>query len=241
LRKQGVRLYVALVKKSIEDVTKQLLLIGKPSNSTDIESFKKEVNDIVSGWHGTELRRVRVTHMLHQLFDSCIKHDIKMPVDMILLGKALVTAEGTGVMLNSKFNFVKESHKYVESHVKKKLITMESFQVFLNKSRDMAEVLEMIPSEALAVLSKLKHGVIKIDIEDTDLRRLALDIDKSSNRLSYSLVLAALIISGAMMMHANVGPYYKGFSVPAMILYIIAAFMSLTLMVSILKEGAVWR
>jgi hypothetical protein len=54
-------------------------------------------------------------------------------------------------------------------------------------------------------------------------------------------VLAALIISGALMMHANVGPYYRGFPVPAMVLYIIAAFMSLTLIASILKEGALWR
>jgi len=241
LRKEGIKLYVALVNRDIEKVTSQLLLIGKPSSSTDLGDFKREVDDIISGWHGTELRQVKVTHMLHQLFDSCIKHDIKMPVDMILLGKALVTAEGTGVMLNPRFNFVNESKSYVQKHIKKKLVTKEGFGIFLRKSQEIAEILEMIPSEALAVLSKLKHGVIKVDIDDTDLRRLALDIDKSSNRLSYSLVLAALIISGAMMMHANVGPYYQGFSVPAMVLYIIAGFMSLTLMVSILKEGAIWR
>jgi len=144
-------------------------------------------------------------------------------------------------MLNPRFNFVKESHQYVSKYIGKRAVTRESFEIFLKKSHEIAEILGMIPSETLAVLEKLKRGVIKIDIEDTDLRRLALDIDKSSNRLSYSMVLAALIVSGALMMHAHVGPYYRGFSVPAMVLYTIAAFMSFTLVVSILREGALWR
>lgn len=241
MRKEGMKLYVALVNKDIDDVVKQLLRIGKPGPETDLEDFRRDVDNIVSGWYGAELRHVRVTHMLHNLFESAVSHGINMPVDMIMLGKAFLTVEGTCLMLNPRFNFVKESHKYVSQYTKEKAITRESFGLFMKKSREMAETLEMIPSEALAVLEKLKHGIIKVDIEDTDLRRLALDIDRSSNRLSYSMIMAALIVAGALMMHTGVEPFYRGFSFPAMVLYIIAAFMGLTLFVSILKEGALWR
>jgi ubiquinone biosynthesis protein len=144
-------------------------------------------------------------------------------------------------MLNPQFNFVKHSQRYVSQYTRKKALTAESFRLFLARSREIGEVLEMIPSEVLGVLEKLRTGIIKIDIDDTDLKRLALDIDKSSNRLSYSLIVAALIIGGALLMHANAGPYYRGLSFPAMVLYIIAAFMGLMLLASILKEGTLWR
>jgi len=240
-RKEGIKLYVALVNKDIERIVKGVLRLGKPSNKTDTEKLKEEIDDIVSSWHGTELRQVRVTSMLVKILDRCVSHHIKIPVDVVLLGKCLVTVEGTCLMLNPRYNFVRESEQYLKKYIKRRIISEESFKIFLDKSREMAETLEMIPSEAMSVLQKLKHGVIKIDIEDTDLKRLALDIDKSSNRLSYAVVIAALIVSAALMMHANVGPYYKGFSFPAMVLYIIAAFMILTLFVSIVKEGSIWR
>jgi ubiquinone biosynthesis protein len=240
-RKEGVKLYVYLVNRDIEGVIKQLLKLGKLGKETDMDSFKREVDDVISGWYGTELRQVRVTHMLHQLFDSCLKHDIELPVSMLLFGKALVTVEGTGMMLNPRFNFVKESHKYVSKYVKRKAITKESFNVFLKKSQKITETLGMIPTEALAVIQKLKQGVIKIDIEDSDLSRLAHDIDKGSNRLSYAMIMASLIIGGALTMHANASPLVGGVSFPAMVMYLIAGFVGMTLLVSILKEGNIWR
>jgi ubiquinone biosynthesis protein len=241
LRREAVRLYAALIKRDVNGVVKHLLRIGKPSDTTDVEDFRKDVENIITEWHGTELRQVRGTHMLHRLFDKSIEHDIAMPVDIILLAKALVTVEGTCLMLNPRFNFTREAEKYIGKYIHKRMFTKESFDEFVKKSREIGETIQMIPSETLATLEKLKRGIIKIDIDDTDLRRLALDIDKSSNRLSYSMVLAALIVSAALMMHANVGPYYRGFPVPAMVLYIIAAFMCLMLFVSIVKEGALWR
>lgn len=241
MRKEGMRLYIALINKDIEWVVRQILRLGKPTPETDMESFRRDVDDIVSGWHGTELRHIRVTHMLRRLFESSANHNIKLPVDMILLGKALVTVEGTCLMLNPQFNFVKHSYKYVSKYSKQKAFTKENLNLFMVKSREIGEVLEMIPSEILAVLEKLRTGVIKIDVDDTDLKRLALGIDKSSNRLAYSLIVAALIVGGALMMHANVGPYYRGLSFPAMVLYIIAAFMGLMLLGSIIKEGTIWR
>jgi ubiquinone biosynthesis protein len=179
--------------------------------------------------------------MLHQLFDSCIKHDINLPVNMLLLGKALVTVEGTCLMLNPRFNLVEESHQYISKYVKRKAVTRESFETFLRKSQEMTETLAMIPSETLAMIQRIKQGVVKIDIEDSDLSRLAHDIDKSSNRLAYAMIMASLIIGGALMMHANASPLVGGISFPAMVLYLIAGFVGMTLLVSILKEGAIWR
>lgn len=240
-RLEGLKVYVALVNKNTDDVVRHTLRLGRPSSETDVESFRKEVEDIISGWHGTQLREVRVTHMLHRLFESAVKHGIEMPVDTILLAKALVTLEGTCLMLNPKFNFVKHSQKYVKKYVHPKKITKENMKLFMARSREMAEVLEMIPSETLAVLEKLRSGIIKVDIDDTDLKRLALDIDKSSNRLSYALIVAALVISGALIMMSNTGPLIGGFSIPAIVLYIIAAFMFMILLGSIIREGALWR
>ncbi len=241
LRKEGVKLYVALVNRDIDGVVNQLLLIGRPEPGADLEKFKSDVNDIVSGWYGSEMRQVRVTHMLHRLFDSCIKNSIKMPPDMVLLAKALLTAEGTGMMLNPRFNFVKESQAYVQGYLKKKAISKESFANFMRKSQDIAEVLEMIPSETLSVLQRIKQGVVKIDIEDTDLKRLASDIDRSSNRLSYAMIMAALIIGGALLMHSGTGPDFWGMSFPSLIIYTIAGFMGIMLLASIVKEGSIWR
>lgn len=240
-KKEGVKLYVALVNRDTEKVIEQLLKIGKQGPDTNVENLRSEVDYIVRRMHSAESRTVRITHILVRLFESCTNNSVTMPIDLVLFAKALLTIEGTALMIDPKFNFVEESKDYVLKYRKKKLLSAESFDKFLGRSREISEALSMIPSEALSVLEKVKQGVIKIDIEDTDLKRLAYDIDKSSNRLSYAMVMAALIVGGALLMHADSPPHLMGMSFPALVLYLIAGFVGVTLLLSILKEGAIWR
>jgi ubiquinone biosynthesis protein len=63
-----------------------------------------------------------------------------------------------------------------------------------------------------------------------------MEIDRSSNRLSYALVIAALIVGGAWTMQTG-APEYRGYPVLSLVFFIVAFILGLVLMVSIYKEG----
>lgn len=234
MRDEGLKLVEALVAKDVDKVTKQILKIGKKNDDVDARAFRERVYNIVMRWHGAELKQVRVTHMLHEIFDACADSGIELPVDMILLGKALITVEGTGMQLVPNLDFVNVMKPRIEKMLARKI--RPSFKATLKKTKSMAEAIGKIPESALETLEQLKRPTFKIDIDDLDVRKIGLDIDTSSNRMSYAMISAALIVAGAVIMHANIGPAVFGYSMFAIVCFVFAFILLAVLVTSISKE-----
>jgi hypothetical protein len=75
--------------------------------------------------------------------------------------------------------------------------------------------------------------VLKLD--DTKFRHIGKDINTSSNRLSYSLVAAALIVASALFI--NIGPKFMDVSIISLFGLAFAGFFVGALIRSIMKEG----
>ena len=74
-------------------------------------------------------------------------------------------------------------------------------------------------------------------IEDTDIKRLTLEMDRSSNRLAYGMVIAALIIGSALVAFVEGQKRIYGVSILSSIGFAIALMLGIILMISISKEG----
>jgi ubiquinone biosynthesis protein len=235
LIRHTVALYAALVNKDAAGVTKVMLKVGIPSNNTNVADFSHDVERIVNEWYGAELGQVRVTQMLQAIFESAVQHSISMPVGLILLGKAMVTMEGTCLALDPKFNFVEYSQPKIEkllrAHRKPKAVLSR----FTKMSKKYIDMLADLPEQASAVAERIKRGTVNIDIADTDVKHIGMDINRSSNRLSYALIIASLLVSGALLI--DVPPKLGTYSIFT-VLGIGGAFLLLAaLLVSVWREG----
>ena len=62
-------------------------------------------------------------------------------------------------------------------------------------------------------------------------------MDKSSNRISFSLVISALIIGSSLIIMANRVPLIYGFPVLGILGFIFAGLLGLGLAIGVLKSG----
>ena len=86
-------------------------------------------------------------------------------------------------------------------------------------------------------MMKLEEGKINIEMEHKNLDTLSANIDRSSNRVSLSLVLAALIIGSSLIMQTNKGILILGFPFLGIIGFMISAVLGIALVISILKHS----
>ena len=235
LIRQTVSLYTALINKDTTTVTKTLLKVGMPASDADIDDLARDVERIVNEWYGTELGQARVTQMLQALFESAVQHRIAMPVSLILLGKALVTMEGTCLALDPQFNFVGYSQPKITQLLKEHRHPKAVLNRFTKLSKQYAELIADLPQQASAALERVKRGTIDLNIKETDVKHLGMDLNRSSNRLSYSLIIAALLIAGAILV--DVPPKLGAYSVFTVMGLFFAACLLLMLLVSVIREG----
>jgi ubiquinone biosynthesis protein len=235
LIKETVTIYSALVNKDIATVTNVLLKVGIPAPDADIEDLKRDVEHIVNTWYGTELGQARVTQMLQAIFESAVQHRIAMPVGFILLGKALVTVEGTCLALDPEFNFVEYSQPKITQLLREHRRPKAVLHQFTKMSKRYAELLAELPQQASDALERIKRGSVELNIRETDIKHIGLDINRSSNRLSYALIIASLLVSGALLI--DVPPKIGAYSVFTVLGIAFALALLMVLLVSVVREG----
>lgn len=226
----GIKMYLALLERDAEEISTVILNYGEPSRDTDIFQFKKDVQLTVNEWKS----HTQVTQLMYQLLLLCGKHRITLPANSVLVGKALVTAEGTARKLDPDFDFVVYGqHKLLEI-LRKRKTPKKMIDTFIKRSQELTDILTSLPKESLELIQTLKRGKAVLELDDRKFRHLGFDINHSSNRLSYALIAASSILAGSQLQ--RVPPFVYDYSIPVLAMYFIAICFILLLIHSILRE-----
>ncbi len=234
----GVELFAALMQKNARNVAQVLLKTGTPSPRTSVQAFERDVELIITEWYAKtrQNEHVRVSNMMQHLFEVCIQNNIRMPADIIILGKALVTAEGTAYQLDTSLDFVDYAKARIALLAKKKRTVQAIASTALKKGYAFSEAVWNLPQQTLSLMEHLSQDTIRIGIADTDVKHLGLDISLSSNRISYSLLISALIISGSLLV--DIGPkLFLGYSFASIASFLSAGLLLVPFLVSVYWEG----
>ncbi|MBI2565158.1 AarF/ABC1/UbiB kinase family protein [Candidatus Woesearchaeota archaeon] len=229
----GLNLFVAVINRDIDEIMKILVSFATPSEKTSLSALQQDVEGILNEWY--DAKNARITQIMYFIINTCVKNKMSVPVDIVLYGKSFMTVEGTCVELVPGFNFIEAARPKMLEVLKREKSPRKIVQQFVKKSREIADSLSELPREAFELIEKIKSGRLTFDFKDADIRHLGMDINLSSNRLSYAIVIAALVIAGALFV--DLPPKYAGYSFFTIICLSIATLFLISLGISIFIEG----
>lgn len=233
-RRLGLELYLAVLSQDTKKVADLLLDYGEAKRGLDREEFNRFVSRIVFSWWDTPPNKRRITHLMHMLFVLSSRKGVNFPSDCILLGKALAAAEACAKTLNPNFDYVKYSKPKVEKYLMEQRFSKRALKEFASNSIKIAEDISSLPGKTLNLVDKLSKGKFQVSLRDEQFRHLGKDLNHSSNRLSFALVAAALIVSGSLLVET--GPKVSGYGVVSIVTLTLALFFVAALFVSISRE-----
>jgi ubiquinone biosynthesis protein len=231
----GLALYTGIATGDDKTVSEVLLSFGLTSQNTNERMFSLDVKDALEKWQDSNPTKRRITHLFHELFNISSKHHIRLPRDIVLLAKGMVTVEATARQLDPKIDFMTHTEPKIVALLKKKKTSKKIITSFSKQAKEMAKTLASLPSDAQRALKSVEKGNVVLKLDDTKFRHIGKDINLSSNRLSYSLVAAALIVASALFI--NTGPKFADVSIISLFGLAFAAFFIGALIRSIMKEG----
>jgi len=218
-------------------VLEQMEIIGPEISAKEL---KIEIKDFIDKYYGVPLKQLEISVIMEEILEIMIHHQIKIPSDLALLVKSLVTIEGIGRELDPDFDMVAHTKPFARQLISRRYSLSnlwnrgsESFREFLN-------FFEVFPKDFLWLIKNLRKGELNIGFQHKGLDKLIYEINRSSNRLSFSMIIAALIIGSSMILGQPVGPYIFGYPAVGIIGYLFASFLGLFLIISILRSGR-WK
>ena len=232
-----VSLLIAVSIKNARGIIKALESLGAFTEDVPIRSFKHDINDFMERYYDIPLKQIEISTVLQQAIDSMLRYKLKIPHQFHVLFKAITTIDGVARQLDPEFNTISHTRPFVEKLVRERHDPSRMLKDAALYSSELLDIIKIIPRDAYEILKKIKTGRLKIEFEHQGLSKFISEMDKSSNRVSFSLVISALIIGSSLIIMANKGPLVYGFPVLGILGFIFAGILGLGLAIAILRSG----
>jgi ubiquinone biosynthesis protein len=238
----GVKRYLtdvltAVIKKDVEELVQTIIGAGEMNEAVNLNALKKGLSDFIDGYYEIPLKEIEVGRMLFEFIDLVSTHRIKIHPDLTLLVKVLVIVEGMGRELDPQFDMVGHLRPFLEQALLERRSpgrllkeVEQGVEAYLSLARN-------LPRDLKEVLSKINRNRFRIDLEHRGLDRFSRELDRSANRLSLSLIIAALLIGSSIAMQTNRGPLLLGLPAFAFFGFTCAGVVGIWWMIAILRSG----
>jgi ubiquinone biosynthesis protein len=233
--------FLAILHKNFDKLVDIYIDLGLVTDEVDLEVFKKEFKaDLVylmEPLYDLSISEVNFPEYLEALTHLVIKHGLKVPADLLLMNRTILIVDNIGRQLDPGFNLMSAAEPYAAELVKKRM----SPQRLFDKSRDnlieIGDLLIDTPKQVNRLLRKSLRDEVSFKIDPIGMDKLIKDIDRSSNRLAFSVVVGAIIVGSSMLMQSDIGGKILGMPTVGAIGFLVAIVLGLRLLISILRSG----
>ena len=234
---QIANILTGIIDQDIPEIVEAFTAIGIVDAGVDIKKLELDAMDLMDRYYGIPLKELKMRQFLSNVIDVVSENRIKMPPDLFLLLKALGTIEGVGRKLDPDFNMAIEIKPFVEKLIRDKYSPKLIARDIRKLASAIAGLTKSFPKDFAEILEKIKSGTLRIEFEHKGLEDLISQMDKVSNRIAFSLIIAALVVGSSIIMQTDKGPILFGFPVLGVAGFVITGVMGLWLAIAILRSG----
>ena len=139
------------------------------------------------------------------------EYRLLLPPDLLVLFKALVTADGVLTRLDPELDLVATARPAVEKMLREQFSWKVAKGLGIEGLELGRGVLSDLPKLTRLMVHRLKHGVLDLKVDMPGLVRLERSLRLASTRLSLALLISALLIAFGPQI-AAAGPVWQGLS-----------------------------
>ena len=236
-REDFVDLIDHVVHKDPAGATQALLKLTIYDEDPDIRMLEREVSEFLGQHLYKPLKDIQIGKMLHHLLEMASRHRLRIPPDIFLMMKVFSSIEGVGLMLDPDFDMIKQAAPFIERVKSARFHPKRIAGDIVTLVAELLKFIHQFPKDALDITRLIKQQKLSIRFEHKGFEPVLYTYNQISNRISFSIVIAALIIGSALIVFAKTPPLFHGLSIIGIIGFISAALMGVWLLVAILRKG----
>jgi len=198
LRGLVAELLVGFVKKDVNRIIGVLRDMGGLDTDVDMIALRADILGLIDYYYGVPLKQLDFRRIFEEGMRLVRNYQIKIPTGFVLMGKALVTEEGVGRMLDPDLDMVSMAKPYVQRVLLRRYDPRRQLAKWLEILDGYHRMLARLPTDVQAALTGL-----------AELGRTSASPgeNRSRDRLSIALVIAALFLGSSLIVQSGTGPW----------------------------------
>ncbi|MFD2210829.1 ABC1 kinase family protein [Virgibacillus halophilus] len=240
MRHYFAALLIHLQRGSPKGIIKTFSDMDILEDDTDMHALHKDLENLIAKYYDVSLIQYSLGQVILEIFMIAYKHRVKIPNDITMLAKAILTLEDIMHQVDPEFSIMKAVEPYGKKILKKRYNPKTIAATAWDKLIENAEIVGELPKNIRDMTTTIKKGRLRFDIHVSDLQTFLKRLDKISNRISFSIILLSfsILMVGLIIGSAIAGQTTVLWKLPVIeIGSVIAILMFLLLVLTIIRSG----
>lgn len=237
LRELLAEVILAVKQRDAERLAEIVVTIATPLQPVDTRELVRDIDEMLDVYSDVPLRELSLKQLFGSITAAMSRHRLKLPADLLLLIKSAVTIESVGRQLDPDFKVVDHAAPLVATVIEQKYSAEALAVRTAAAGRDVLSAVRTLPGNLAELVRRTRAEGLQVQFVHRNLDYFIREMDRSSNRLSFAIVIGALVIASALIVHASAGPEMFGYPLLGVAGFVAAAVLGLGLVVGILRSG----
>lgn len=237
-RSQLMKLLTAVADGRSAEAAEVCAAIGEPEAWFDRRRFERGVDRIVKEADEASLDELRFGEMMVSMVRLASECGLRTAPELSILAKTLLQLDQAAIALDPDFEPIPALRTHARRIVGSHLLAGFSADALVGAGLEVRELVQTLPRRANAVLGALADNRLTIGVDAIDESRLHATLQRASNRLAVSIVLAALILGAALLIQIDTTWKLFGYPAIALFLFLLAATCGFYLVFDVFRGEA---
>jgi len=233
-----LRMDMALVRKDADRLMDELMALGIAKGSVRRHVLKRDLDHLIQRLYDKPLKEVVASQTFNDLVAIAFRNRLQLPSDLIVLFKVIAMSEGLGAQLDPDFKLMEFAEPYFKRFWLQSRSLGRQVRRIVDGTRELTELGYELPRRAKRMLGQLERGEITFMYRLEGLQESLKEFQQAANRVSMSILPAALVIGLGLLMliyHPPGWEKYGGWFFG--LLFIVIALFTLGLLWRIWRSG----
>ncbi len=228
-----LRLFLALAEGRGSEAAAAGRQLGEELADFDAGRFERDVEALVQRVSGATIDEVDTGRTLLELVQIATACGLRPAPDLSIVAKALLNVDAVARALAPDFEPQRAMREHAQELVRRHSLRALSPSRMVGALLETQELMEQLPSRLNLLLANLAEGGLRFRVDALDEERLMSGFEKIANRIAAGVVIAALLLSAALLMRIDVGPSLLGYPALAVVVFASAALFGFALVASV--------
>jgi ubiquinone biosynthesis protein len=228
---------LSIVDRDATNIVRSLERDDMLSEKTDVHKLTADIEQLIDTYHDFSLKDIPFGTIGMKTFDLFRHNYVRPPTQFTLMLKSMMTIESVATSLDPEYRLIEALKPYAQRSAFRDFEPRHVLRNIRRAFQDAGDLASKLPEDVNAVLTKFRQGKFQVRVHHEHLETLTHTLDKSSNRVSFALIVSALLVASSLLV-AQEGMVLGLISLQTMgvLGYVIAAIIGIWLVISIIRS-----
>lgn len=203
IRERIADLLLGLLAVDTERVLRALDSLDIRGDEVDDRALARDVSELVAAYSDLTLDNLDLGRLLRELVTLIRTHRLRIPPDLVLLIRSLVTIESVGRRLDPHFDIAAQLHPFLRDLALKRLHPARLVVQATRTAEDLQRIATLLPDLLGQSLESIKRGELSVKFDLQHFETLVDRMTRASYTLTSGIIIAGLIVGSSLIVDSG--------------------------------------